>query len=236
MAWWHHTLLWEGTWWGHSGPQHFAFPNPSVNSHSCLKAPQLCRCCTATGTAGNGVVVPTHPNIFPLIPKFAHPFQHLPTHPNIYSPPQHLPTHPKICPPTPTFTHHPKFSHSSQHSPTHPTSPGHSSAPAQQPQGRKRALSTPQFPRGTLFFFPPPLDLGCGNNVQRAEKVLSIFFPSCRHQKGIVASITDYITAGFDPLKHRRHKSSSSFSLCLGVDSFLCSEVSQEKMEMGFMS
>lgn len=36
--------------------------------------------------------------------------------------------------------------------------------------------------------------------VHGAEKVLSIFFPSCGHQKGIVGSITFYITAGFDPL------------------------------------
>lgn len=121
-------------------PQHFAFPNPSVNFHSCLKAPQLCRCCTATGTAANGVVVPTHAST----PGTALP----------------LPSSPR--------------------------------------EGKGSFNSS--FPSGTLFFFPSPLDLGCGNNVQRAEKVLSIFFPSCRHQKGIVGSIRDYIMAGFDPL------------------------------------
>lgn len=97
-------------------------------------------------------------------------------------------------------------SHSSQHSPTHPNA--HPPIPA--PLGTALPLpSSPRegkgsfnsfFPSGTLFFFPPPLDPGCGNNVQGAEKVLSIFFPSCRHQKGIVGSIANYITAGFDPL------------------------------------
>lgn len=128
-------------------PQHFAFPNLSVNFHSCLKAPQLCRCCTATGTAGNGIVIPTHAT-----------------------------THPPI--PAPLGTALPL-----------PSSPR---------EGKGSFNSS--FPSGTLFFFPPPLDLGCGNNIQRAEKVLSIFFPSCRHQKGIVGSIRDYIMAGFDPL------------------------------------
>lgn len=68
---------------GHGGdtqvslwPHHFAFPNPSVSFHSCLKAPPLCRCCTATGTAGNGIVVPTHPNTHPPIPTLTHPSQH----------------------------------------------------------------------------------------------------------------------------------------------------------------
>lgn len=145
-------------------PQHFAFPNPSVNFHSCLKAPQLCRCCTATGTAGNGIVVPTHPNICSPIP-------------------------------TPLGTALP--------------------LPSNPREGKGSFNSS--FPSGTLFFFPPPLDLGCGNNVQRAEKVLSIFFPSCRHQKGIVGSITDYITAGFDPLSRDITLLPLSFSVWVSI-------------------
>lgn len=98
-------------------------------------------------------------------------------------------------------------SNSSQHLPTHPKTHPPISAPLgtalplpSSPREGKGSFNS-LFPSGTLFFFPQPLDLGCENNVQRAEKVLSIFFPSCRHQKGIVGSITDYITAGFDPLR-----------------------------------
>ena len=67
--------------------------------------------------------------------------------------------------------------------------------------GKERALSTPYFPIGLYFSFHHllTLDVEIRPGVHRAEKVLSIFFPSCRHQKGIVGSITFYITAVFDP-------------------------------------
>lgn len=68
--------------------------------------------------------------------------------------------------------------------------------------GKGRALSTSYFPVGLYFSFHHllTLDVEIRAGVHRAEKVLSIFFPSCRHQKGIVGSIAFYITAGFDPL------------------------------------
>lgn len=85
-----------------------------------------------------------------------------------------------------------------QHLHARPTTPGHGAAPAQRPQGRKRALSTSYFPVELYFPFHHllTLDVEIRAGVHRAEKVLSIFFPSCRHQKGIVGSIAFYITAG----------------------------------------
>lgn len=68
--------------------------------------------------------------------------------------------------------------------------------------GKERALSTSYFPVGLYFSFHHLLtwDMEIRAGVQRAEKVLSIFFPSCRHQKGIAGSVALCITAGFDPL------------------------------------
>lgn len=68
--------------------------------------------------------------------------------------------------------------------------------------GKERALSTSYFPVGLYFSFHHllTLDVEIRAGVHRAEKVLSIFFPSCRHQKGMVGSIAFYITGGFDPL------------------------------------
>lgn len=68
--------------------------------------------------------------------------------------------------------------------------------------GKERALSTAYFPVGLYFSFHHllTLDVEIRAGVHRAEKVLSIFFPSCRLQKGIVGSIAFYIMAGFDPL------------------------------------
>lgn len=102
--------------------------------------------------------------------------------------------------------------------------------------GKERALSTSYFPVGLYFSFHHllTLDVEIRAGVHRAEKVLSIFFPSCRHQKGIVGSIAFYITGGFDPLSIG--DINLPLFLCLGVDSFLCSGVSQEKMQAALES
>lgn len=92
-------------------------------------------------------------------------------------------------------------------------------SPCPAASGKERALSTSYFPVGLYFSFHHllTLDMEIKAGVHRAEKVLSIFFPSCRHQKRIVGSITFYITTGFDPLSIRNINLPLSFSVWVSI-------------------